>query len=244
LAVSAIVSIRAITKRDFIATSSTISVMRPWRTGAGVLAAAIFLAGVGCAGQTAPTEGSGATPTTTPTPSAPLRADLLTVAEVRPLVAFGYDLREQPALDPATFDVTTLIGPCGARLSTPFARTGTTRVFFSSLARIIEASAAGGAAASELIQKARDDLRAGCPAFADPHDPGAMIALEDPIEVAAVGADRIAWSQTVTGGTRPGHRLVALVGGADRLVLIAVTSSPASANGQFVDLVRLAVVPS
>ena len=171
---------------------------------------------------------------------------LLKVDEVRPLVSLGYDIREQPVLDPKQFSLTSVRGPCGAPVATPFRADGGFRILRSTITLIIEALAEPGIAASRgLVEQFQADLRPGCPDF-DEQIGGATAkvhlerALTD-AELPASGERRVGWLQKVTAPDgKVGYRIIVVVANGTRVLLLADLTSEPPNTAQLPDLVRLA----
>jgi hypothetical protein len=227
--------------------------MRRWRNGAAVVLATLALATVSCAGGGQSVVGSGTGTTgppdgtahvrgasTTPGSVAPtelgLRHDLMKVAEVRPFQAFGYDIRQVPLVDPGKWDVTVLRGPCGATLSTPFTPGDDTRIFFSTVALLVETTAAWDDRAAAFFEAAQRDMKVGCAGFDDPSAFGARVVLTAMVDLDPYGRERVGWTQTIAGTERTGLRQVALVHDDDRLLMLAVVTSPPAPPDVFTQL--------
>lgn len=181
----------------------------------------------------------------TPTTAAAVPARLLRVDEVRGFVFLGFDIREQPVLDPKQFAVTTLHGPCGAPVTTPFrAEQGAFKVFRSTISLIIETLAEPGAAAgAEFLAAVRADARPGCPPFEEQiGSAGAsQVQLVRMLELPPVGQDRVGWVQEVTAPDgKVGYRTVVVVADGDRVAMLAVLTQSPPEGTQIADLVRTA----
>lgn len=157
---------------------------------------------------------------------------VLRVDELRPLVAFGYDTREQPVLDPKQFTLANLRGPCGATVETPFFTTGVLRVFRSTVTLVIEVVAEPGEqVATSFVQTLRADLHSGCPAFEEQVGGApSKITLQAPVAVPE--GDHVAWSQKVTPPDgSDGYRYVVVLRNGGRLLLLVVLAiAPLSAE--------------
>jgi len=196
----------------------------------------------GSADERAHVLGASTTPGSTP-PEAGMRQDLLEVAEVRPFQAFGFDIRQVPIVDKGKWDVTVLRGGCGVALPTPFTPGDDTRVFFSTVALMVETTAPWDESAKAFFAAAQRDLVIGCPAFEDPSAFGAQVVLSSSVDLADWGTDRIGWTQTIAGTERTALRQVALVHDDERLVMLAVVTSPPTPMGNFEALAKVAFAP-
>jgi len=170
----------------------------------------------------------------------PLRHDLLKVTEVRPFTAFGFDIREVPLVDPGKWDVTVLRGPCGATLATPFTPGADTKIFFSTVALMVETEAPWDDEAASFFAAAQRDLNVGCAGFDDASAFGARVVLTSMVDLHGYGQERVGWTQTIAGAERTGLRQVALVHDGDRLVMLAVVTSPPAPPDNFERLANVA----
>lgn len=175
---------------------------------------------------------------------------LLKVDEVRPLISFGYDIRDQPVLDPKQFSLSSVRGPCGAAVATPFRSDGGFRILRSTITLIIEALAEPGIAASRaLVQQLQADLRPGCPDF-DEQVGGATskVHLERVLseaELPTSGEQRVGWLQKITAPDgKVGYRIVVFVANGTRVLMLAVLTTEPPNTAQLADLVRLAATAS
>ena len=161
-------------------------------------------------------------------PTVDLLDRLLRLEDVRPMVALGLDLREQPVLDPQQFALATLRGPCGAVVDTPFAEAGVFRVFRSTVALVVEAVAEPGAeAATAFVEQLEADADEGCAPFVEQLGSAepSTLTLEAMLDLSALGEGWIGWTQEVTASTGPvGYRAVLVAAEGDRLWLLAVLS--------------------
>ena len=153
---------------------------------------------------------------------------LLRLDDIRTMAALGLDLREQPVLDPQQFALSTLRGPCGATVETPFSDAGVFRVFRSTVALVVEAVARPGAAeAVAFVEQLEADAVAGCPPFTEQLGSAepSTLTLEGMLDLSALGDNWVGWTQEVTASTgRVGYRAVLVAAEDDRLWLLAVLS--------------------
>ncbi len=200
-----------------------------------------------CAGGTENTDGAssvGSAARVAATSVPPIRADLLRVDEVRPFIAFGFDIREQPVLDAKQFNLATLRGPCGAMVTTPFPRDTGFRVFRSTISLIVESAADPGTpAATAFVDGLAADQHEGCPAFEEQvgNAASAKVELVGPLALPAVGDQRIGWEQRVAGpdGTT-GYRYVVVVRQQGAVLLLAALTKEAVDRDSLNRLVSLA----
>ena len=160
--------------------------------------------------------------------SVSLRRDLLRVDEMRSIVALGFDTREQPVLDPKQFVLTTLRGPCGATVPTPFRADGGFKVFRSTVTLVIESVAEPGPGPSAaFIDALAGDGAPGCPAFEEQVGNGpSTVETTTRLELPSLGDQRVGWAQTVTGpDKRVGYRYIIAIRGGPRVLLLAVLAT-------------------
>lgn len=216
-----------------------------------LLALPVLVAAGGCATTEEPgpssTAASGPEPAGTvsaPPTTVDLVARLLPLEEVRPLAAFGLDIREQPVLDPEQFTLGTLRGPCGATVETPFDESGAFRVFRSTAALVVEALAEPGAAEAQAFVDALEaDATAGCPAFTEQLGSAepSTITLRSMIDPTLLEDGWVGWTQEVADSGGPvGHRAILVGADGDRLWLLAVLSPAPIADPDLAGLARLA----
>jgi hypothetical protein len=222
---------------------------RVGRRGLLVVVAAVLVVAAGCAGsdsrESAPESVGGAVRGygTTIVSSGPTR--LVRVDEMRAFVFLGFDVREQPVLDPKQFPITTLHGPCGAPLATPFRATpGAFKVFRSTIALVIETLAEPGPeAVGSLIDSVRADDHPGCAPYEEQIGTGgsSQVRLVKMLDLPPVGDDRVGWLQSVTApdGT-VGYRSVILVGNGPRLAMLAVITQKTPDEAQLREVVSTA----
>ncbi len=202
-----------------------------------------------CAGSDQLDGGSslGSAARTAETAVPPMRTDLLRVDEVRPLIAFGFDIREQPVLDAKQFNLTTLRGPCGATVTTPFPRDSGFRVFRSTISLIVESSAEPGVpAATTFVDQLAADMHPPCPPFEEQVGNGAASTVElvGPLALPAVGEQRVGWEQKVSGpdGTT-GYRYIVVVRRGGAVVLLAALTKDKVDHDALNKLVDQAATP-
>jgi|EndMetStandDraft_5_1072996.scaffolds.fasta_scaffold39195_4 hypothetical protein len=155
------------------------------------------------------------------------RASLLTLEEIRPFLVLGFDIRTQPLLDPKVLDLTTLHGPCGADVPTPFAPTKGFVVFRSTETLTVEAIAEpGSAAARAFVDTLAADAKDGCPAFSETlGNATSKVTYVEAIPMLDVGQHRVGWEQTLSGASGYSHRFVMVVSGGGRVLLLVVLSN-------------------
>lgn len=190
---------------------------------------------VGCAAPTtSPAPGAnvgsavGTFPSGSAVPSVALRQDLLRVDELRSIVSFGFDTREQPVLDPKQFALTTLRGPCGATVPTPFRADGGFKVFRSTVTLVIESVAEPGAGPAQAFVDALEaDAVAGCPAFEEQVGNGpSTVETKARLDLPPLGDQRIGWEQTVAAAdARVGFRYIIAIRGGPRVLLLAILAT-------------------
>lgn len=157
-----------------------------------------------------------------------LRTDLLRVDEMRAIVALGFDIREQPVLDPKQFVLTTLRGPCGATVPTPFRADGGFKVFRSTVTLVIESVAEPGPAASAaFVDALAADAVPGCPPFEEQVGNGpSKIETKTLLTLPPLGDQRVGWEQTVTASdARVGYRYIVAIRGGPRVLLLAILAT-------------------
>jgi hypothetical protein len=198
------------------------------RALAGCAVAGLAVLAVACSGASAPADQASAPTTTAPAaPALPaaassLRPTALTLDELRARKGqLGYDVREQPVVDPEQFDLGQLRLACGARVALPFQGSGEHKVYRSSLAVVVEALGGSVVRPTAVVERARADLRSGC-APVDIRWSGqpATATYEGPVEL-TLPAAHAAWSEswvTATGGNR--YRYAALAADGDRLTVL------------------------
>ena len=197
------------------------------------LAVVVSAACAGTDGSTAPGGNVGSAVRTFPgsgtsVATVTLRTDLLRVDEMRSIVAFGFDTREQPVLDPKQFVLTTLRGPCGATVPTPFRADGGFKVFRSTVTLVIESVAEPGhGPAAAFIDALTADATPGCAAFEEQVGNGpSAIETKKLLELPALGDQRVGWEQTVTGpDQRVGYRYILAIRGGPRVLLLAILAT-------------------
>lgn len=173
--------------------------------------------------RTFPGLGTGA-----PLVTAALRKDMLRVDEMRAIVALGFDTREQPVLDPKQFVLTTLRGPCGKTVTTPFRADGGFKVFRSTITLVIESVAEPGVVpATAFLDALAADGMPGCAAFEERVGNGpSSIETKAILKLPPLGDQRIGWEQTVTASdARVGYRYIIAVRGGPRVLLLAILST-------------------
>lgn len=219
----------------------------------GLVVAVLLAGGLGCAGTdtgtSRPSARNGAVGDAVRTYGGTLVAPgplrLLDVAEVRPLISFGFDLREQPVLDPKQFTITTLRGPCGAAVNTPFRPEGGFRVFRSTISLIIEALAEpGSAAGTSFIDAFEEDERPGCPSFDEQIGNGtSTVRFVRRLDLPQVGDRRFAWLHEVKAPDgKVGYRSTVVVVNGTRVMMLAVLAAEPPNDIQLQELVRLAAI--
>jgi hypothetical protein len=223
--------------------------------GVLVAVAAVASLAVGCSGSEQVATGNGeatgaAMRSYNGTAIAPGPMRLLKVDEVRPLISFGYDIRDQPVLDPKQFSLTSVRGPCGAAVATPFRPDGGFRILRSTITLIIEALAEPGVVASRsLVEQLQADLKPGCPDFDEQVGGGtAKVHLERELseaELPTSGEHRVGWLQKITAPDgKVGYRIVVFVSNGTRVLMLAVLTTERPNTAQLADLVRLAATAS
>ena len=200
--------------------------------------------GAAASAESAHVLGASTTPGSEAGATATMRHDLLEVAEVRPFQAFGYDIRAVPLVDPAKWDVTVLKGACGATLSTPFTPGESTRIFFSTVALMVETTTPWDDRAKAFFEAADHDRKIGCAGFDDASAFGARVVLTSMIELGDYGTERIGWTQTIAGTERTGLRQVALVHDDERLTMLAVVTAPPAPPDNFTRLAGVEFAPA
>lgn len=222
----------------------------------GAALALVVALAVGCSGSDqVQTDGQGAAAGAaikryTGTLIAPGPMRLVKVDEVRPLISFGYDIREQPVLDPKQFSLTSVRGPCGAPVATPFRPDGGFRILRSTITLIIEALAEPGVVVSRsLVNDLSADLQPGCPDFEEQIGGAtAKVHLERGLtdsELPPSGEHRVGWLQKITAPDgKVGYRIIVVVANGTRVVLLAVLTTEPPNTAQLPDLVRLAATAS
>lgn len=214
------------------------------------MAVVVLLVGAGgCAGSDSPGSVPGSVGGAvrlygnTLVPAGPTR--LVRVDEMRTFVFLGFDVREQPVLDPKQFAITTLHGPCGASLDTPFRSTpGGFKVFRSTIALVIETLAEPGSAeVGAFLDAARADEHPGCAPYGEQIGTGgsSQVRLVKVFDLPPVGQERIGWLQEVTATDgKVGYRSVILVGNGARVAMLAVITQIPPVETQLRELVSLA----
>jgi hypothetical protein len=155
------------------------------------------------------------------------RAALLSLEEIRPFLVLGFDIRTQPLLDPKVLDLTTLHGPCGTPVPTPFAPTKGFVVFRSTETLTIEAIAEpGSAAAKAFVDTLSADAKDGCPAFSETLGPAtSKVTYVEAIPMLDLGQQRVGWEQALSGSSGYTRRFVMVVAGGGRVTLLVVLSN-------------------
>jgi hypothetical protein len=195
------------------------------RTLVGCAVAGLVVLGAACTGPPGTaTPSTTAVPSTTAAPPAgpTLRTTALTLDELRARKGnLGYDVREQPVVDPEQFDLGQLRLACGDTVALPFRSAGEHKVYRSSLAVVVEVLGGGLDRPTAVVERAGADLRAGCPPVATRWSGQPVTATyEAPVSLTVPGVN-VAWTEswvTGTGGNR--YRYAALAAHGDRLTVL------------------------
>jgi hypothetical protein len=155
------------------------------------------------------------------------RPDLLTLEEIRPYLVLGFDIREQPMLDPTVLDLRMIHGPCGAEVLTPFSATKGFVVFRSTETLTVEAIAEpGDAAAKTFIDQLAADATTGCPGYTERLGGAPLqVAFDKVTPLAELGTRRFGFEQRLSGGSAYAHRFVMVGAGGGRVTMLVVHSN-------------------
>jgi hypothetical protein len=219
------------------------TVVRP-RPFVVVALAGLAILGSACSGSTGAAQPAAPAAPTSTARSA-LRTTALTLDELRARKAhLGYDVREQPVVDPEQFDLGQLRLACGATVALPFRTAGDHKVYRSSLAVLVEALGRGGERPTAVVDAARADLREGCaPVETRWSGQATTASYEGPVEITAPGASA-AWTEswaTASGGTR--YRYAAVAADGDRLTVLDLVVDIRLEPAQVRSLLEAAVTP-
>jgi hypothetical protein len=199
----------------------------------GALVALAAVPGLACG------SGDGAGPGGSPTavPISSLRAEPLTVDEVRAQAGLGLDVRLQPVLDPTDLDLAGLPVPCQGAVGLPAGSTTVVRVFRASFTLTVEALATvPGTGSADVVAEARRLLGVGCPA---------LVPGYEEVVLPEVGEARVAWIDRRPVPGRPGREVsVALMAAGDRLCVLALIADRPVDAATFMALVADAARPS
>jgi hypothetical protein len=191
------------------------------RTLVGCAVAGLAVLGAACSG---PPGTAASSPTAAPSTTAVsvLRATPLTLDEVRVRKGnLGFDVREQPMVDPGQFDLGQLRLACGATVALPFRTGGEHKVYRSSVAVLVEALGGAVDNPAAVVEQARADLRTGCaPVTTRWSGQSTEVNYAGPLQVTLPAASA-AWGEswvTESGANR--YRYAAVAADGDRLTVI------------------------